>query len=421
MPQLSSSVDDAVLETLAQLRAVLPGLAAENEEQSTEQRDASLLRRILDASPSTCEELASEACGRVSALSQRSRAGSRAAHALDLLRSVSPARGGASSASSPVHGLLSGGAAGGVAGGVVSGAGGARALPSLKPRPLRASPAPPPRPPAPTPSAQPPPWRAALTPSPSPGGPSFQGWPGARERRHTAPHAALHAARPASRASEPHSAPGVAPERPSEGAGAADGGADARAGSPAPARELCIRLGADGTACVFDAADGAARTFSDALLFEVRLRGMGVTVTSLRYNAAAAPTAHAQRVPAPGAPHFAQALPGAAAAPAPLLPTWFAACASEGEENEGPGSPGLGARRSTRVRALFDNALLGVLSDAPSRPASSLSAKAAPAASLDLSARATLRHIAAGRLGDALLEAASPQRAAPRPLPRELL
>ncbi len=196
----------------------------------------------------------------------------------------------------------------------------------------------------------------------------------------------------------------------------------AEAGHRRGTRELCIRLGTDGTAAVFDAADAPNRSFGDETLFEVRLRGVGMSVTSLRYNPPAIAThTHGRRRQPHPLPHFPLA-----SGTAPAMPSWFHAVGpGSGAASPAPApgspdsvaSPSTGARRSTRVRALFDSAL-GVV-DAAAGPASrpgSAPIEAGMAASLDLSARAMLRHIATGRLGDALLEAASPQRAPPREL-----
>jgi hypothetical protein len=100
-------------------------------------------------------------------------------------------------------------------------------------------------------------------------------------------------------------------------------------------RELCVRLNADGSAVVFDGeeADAAAAAAGEATgpfttasmgdaLFEMRIRGAGVTVTSLRYNPRVA--AAAQLAAAAGAP--AAALLRAAGMAAPrVAPHWFAA------------------------------------------------------------------------------------------------
>ena len=194
------------------------------------------------------------------------------------------------------------------------------------------------------------------------------------------------------------------------------GGGDPASHGAAPGQSmLCIRLGVDGTASVFDARDAPSQSWADEPLFEVRVRGSAMSVASMVYHG-----------PRPQQHRYSRtALPGGAA---PALPSWFAAlnAARLSGSSPPPGSPresgggavrsapsspmGTGARRSIRVRALFDTAL-GVVDGGPSARASSTRSDGEPVA-LDLSGRATLRHIANGTLGDALLEAASPHRRA---------
>jgi hypothetical protein len=248
-------------------------------------------------------------------------------------------------------------------------------------------------------------------------------------------------------------------------------------------REVCVRLGADGSAVVFDAEEADAAERGDGAgpystvsvgeaLFEMRIRGAGVTVTSLRYNPRVA--AAAQLAASAGAP--AAALLRAAAAVAPpraVAPAWFAAAtggaaptppaplsphiphishaqaaaaqhahaaaaAAAAYEDAAAAAAGTAQRRTRRVRALFDDAHGGRdahaqwdADDSDEEDAYAYAqqqqqqhAYARRGAQqpqqqqrLDLSSHALLRTLRAGHLGDALAAAASPVA---RPKPRSL-
>ena len=188
--------------------------------------------------------------------------------------------------------------------------------------------------------------------------------------------------------------------RPHRGGDAAGHGASSGQGM------LCIRLGVDGTASVFDARDASARSWADEPLFEVRVRGSGLSVASMVYHGPRPQPRYSRTGQPPAVPSWFAALNGARLSGSSPPPEESGAAV-----RSAPSSPlGTGARRSIRVRALFDTAL-GVVDGGPSGRESSARSDGEPVA-LDLSGRATLRHIANGTLGDALLEAASPHRRA---------
>jgi hypothetical protein len=236
-------------------------------------------------------------------------------------------------------------------------------------------------------------------------------------------------------------------------------------------RELCVRLNADGSAVVFDgeeadaeaAANGSASgpfttaSMGDAL-FEMRIRGAGVTVTSLRYNprvAAAAQLAASAGAPAAAllraaqviaprtAPSWFAAASGDAAPSPPLMsPQGYAAAATAAANAAAAAAAAASAaaspsdtpqRRTARVRALFDDALGAQAAAQGGPPPLHLPPAALPSyyaslagvagGALDLSSAAVLRQLGEGRLGDALAAATSPTpgaMASSRPKPRAL-
>jgi hypothetical protein len=467
------SVDDAVFQTLTQLRAV---------RSDALDSDAELLRRILSSTPTATDEpdsgrasaaavlnLDSASTGRRSASPLLTGEPSRAQLALELLRSMSPvpagrlvtARAVPSARASPDvqrHARVSapavvGGASagGGVASEESAGAGTqddlnpsasltapGRAHPTDR-RPTR-SPLPP-RPAAPTPTARPHRWAQIVSPVPPShcrqGSDGDAGGLGRRvddadvsmESNGTAlddelvmPPALAHMFHQPSannntgrdsRAADGDGAHRNAAAR--SASPAVSAGVGAGDGNEEEVHELRIRLETDGTASVIDGRDAAERTWAGEPLFEVRVRGSRLRVTALRYHP-----------PSPLVVNHTTnraSSRGMIGAP-PAVPTWFNALRGEsplGSPHMVPPAsvvpdspPNTGARRSIRVRALFDNAL-GVVDAgaAGGRPSSRHSDGAVPPAKLDLSGRATLRHIARGTLGDALLEAASPRRSAP--------
>jgi hypothetical protein len=148
--------------------------------------------------------------------------------------------------------------------------------------------------------------------------------------------------------------------------------------APAPAAagsstELCVRLGADGSASIF-ALHSNSRPFesNDAALFELVVRGEGVSVAALRFNpraalaagtsAGAAPAAWQPRLhPPEAAQHATLTLRDASRASSPS--TSSAAAGASPEPAVQAAHPSGG--RSRRVRALFDTALHSVASPEP--------------------------------------------------------
>ena len=166
--------------------------------------------------------------------------------------------------------------------------------------------------------------------------------------------------------------------------------------------ELCIRLQADGTSLVLDTSSGEPEPpcGADPPLFELRLRGRDISILSMRV---APPAAQPHDWHPPAQAGSTAGLQGPPLSAPPSM------CSSPAPE------PAGGAHLGRAHRALFDARAAPPALVQREEESSSPVRQQLGAARLDLSGRGTLRHIAEGRLGDALLEASSPLRAsAPR-------